>query len=96
MSDEPEDWQYGPEIASDLRDFINLNKDIDKYQKELSVILDSVGELKKVNTEIENAQKNLSNVEEGIKNILETKKGEPRKQISKANKLSYDIKNNVL
>jgi hypothetical protein len=31
MSDEPEDWQYGPEIASDLRDFINLNKDIDKY-----------------------------------------------------------------
>jgi hypothetical protein len=31
LSDEPEDWQYGPEIASDLRDFINLNKDIDKY-----------------------------------------------------------------
>ena len=31
MEDEPEDWQYGPEIAADLRDFINLNKDIDKY-----------------------------------------------------------------
>lgn len=25
LSDEPEDWRYGPEIASDLRDFINLN-----------------------------------------------------------------------
>lgn len=30
-SDEPEDFRYGPEIASDLRDFINENKDIDKY-----------------------------------------------------------------
>lgn len=29
--DEPEDFRYGPEIASDLRDFINENKDIDKY-----------------------------------------------------------------
>ena len=31
IGDEPEDWKYGPEIASDLRDFINENKDIDKY-----------------------------------------------------------------
>lgn len=31
MADEPEDFRYGPEIASDLRDFINENKNIDKY-----------------------------------------------------------------
>ena len=31
IGDEPEDWKYGPEIASDLRDFINENKDIEKY-----------------------------------------------------------------
>lgn len=31
MEDEPEDFRYGPEIAADLRDFINENKDIDKY-----------------------------------------------------------------
>jgi hypothetical protein len=30
-SDEPEDFRYGPEIAAELRDFINENKDIDKY-----------------------------------------------------------------
>ena len=30
-SDEPEDFRYGPEIASDLRDFINANSKIDTY-----------------------------------------------------------------
>lgn len=29
--DEPEDWQFGPEVAADLRDFVNENPDIDKY-----------------------------------------------------------------
>ena len=27
--DEPEDWRYGPEIAADLRDFINENPKVD-------------------------------------------------------------------
>lgn len=31
FKDEPEDWRYGPEIAADLRDFINSNPKIDKY-----------------------------------------------------------------
>jgi hypothetical protein len=31
ISDEAEDWRYGPEMASDLRDFINQNPNIDKY-----------------------------------------------------------------
>lgn len=31
LGDEPQDWKYGPEIAADLRDFINQNSDIDKY-----------------------------------------------------------------
>jgi chaperonin cofactor prefoldin len=29
--DEPEDWRWGPEIASDFRDFINKNPKVDKY-----------------------------------------------------------------
>jgi hypothetical protein len=29
--DEPEDWQFGPEVAADLRDFVNENPNIDKY-----------------------------------------------------------------
>lgn len=29
--DEPEDWRYGPELAADLRDFVNENPKIDKY-----------------------------------------------------------------
>lgn len=28
MSDEPEDWKYGPELASDIRDFINKNEKV--------------------------------------------------------------------
>lgn len=31
LSDEPAEWRYGPEIAADLRDFINESKYIDKY-----------------------------------------------------------------
>ena len=31
LSDEPEDWKYGPEIASDLRDFVNINTKVDTY-----------------------------------------------------------------
>lgn len=31
LDDEPEDWKYGPEVASDLRDFVNLNTKIDTY-----------------------------------------------------------------
>ena len=31
MSDEPQDFKYGPEIASDLRDFVNENSKVDKY-----------------------------------------------------------------
>jgi hypothetical protein len=31
LGDEPEDWKYGPEIASDLRDFVNVNPKIDTY-----------------------------------------------------------------
>jgi hypothetical protein len=30
LGDEPQDWQYGPEIASDLRDFVNKNEKIDR------------------------------------------------------------------
>jgi len=30
LGDEPQDWQYGPEVASDLRDFVNKNEKIDK------------------------------------------------------------------
>lgn len=29
--DEPEDWKYGPEIAMDIRDFVNKNPKIDTY-----------------------------------------------------------------
>jgi len=31
LSTEPEDWQYGPEIAADLRDFINENPKVDLF-----------------------------------------------------------------
>ena len=31
LGDEPQDWKYGPEIAADLRDFVNQNPNIDKY-----------------------------------------------------------------
>lgn len=31
IEDEPEDWKYGPEIASDIRDFINLNDKVSKH-----------------------------------------------------------------
>ena len=31
LVDEPEDWRYGPEIAADLRDFVNINPNIDEY-----------------------------------------------------------------
>lgn len=31
LSDEPEDWKYGVELAADLRDFINKNENVDKY-----------------------------------------------------------------
>ncbi len=31
FSDEAEDFRYGPYIAADLRDFINLNSKVDKY-----------------------------------------------------------------
>lgn len=29
--DEPQDWRFGPEIASDLRDFVNENKKVDRF-----------------------------------------------------------------
>lgn len=32
LRDEPEDWKYGPEIAADLRDFINENPKVDLFQ----------------------------------------------------------------
>lgn len=32
ITDEPEDWKYGPEIARDFRAFLNQNPNIDKYQ----------------------------------------------------------------
>lgn len=32
LRDEPEDWRYGPEIAADLRDFVNKNPKIDKFK----------------------------------------------------------------
>lgn len=31
LSDEPEDWRYGPEVAADLRDFVNENPKVSKY-----------------------------------------------------------------
>jgi hypothetical protein len=31
ISDEPEDWAYGPEIAADLRDFVNKSTRIDDF-----------------------------------------------------------------
>jgi len=31
LADEAEDFRYGPKIAADLRDFINQNREIDKY-----------------------------------------------------------------
>ena len=31
LSDEPEDWKYGPEVASDLRDFVNKSPRINEY-----------------------------------------------------------------
>lgn len=31
LGDEPQDWKYGPEIAADLRDFVNQNEKIDLY-----------------------------------------------------------------
>lgn len=31
INDEPEDFRYGPEIASDLRDFVNQNEKVDTY-----------------------------------------------------------------
>lgn len=32
LLDEPDEWKYGPEIAADLRDFINENPKIDSYK----------------------------------------------------------------
>jgi hypothetical protein len=32
LSDEPDDWKYGPEIAADLRDFVNLNPKTDMFK----------------------------------------------------------------
>ena len=32
LMDEPDDWKYGPEIAADLRDFINENPKTDSYK----------------------------------------------------------------
>lgn len=32
LSDEPEDWRYGPELAADLRDFVNENPKVDKFK----------------------------------------------------------------
>lgn len=32
LMDEPDDWKYGPEIAADLRDFVNQNPKTDKFQ----------------------------------------------------------------
>ena len=31
LEDEPQDFKYGPEIASDIRDFVNVNPKIDTY-----------------------------------------------------------------
>jgi hypothetical protein len=31
ISDEPEDWKYGPEVASDLRNFVNKSPRINEY-----------------------------------------------------------------
>ena len=31
ISDEPEDWKYGPEVASDFRDFVNKSPRINEY-----------------------------------------------------------------
>ena len=31
LRDEPEEWRYGPEIAADLRDFVNENPKVDSY-----------------------------------------------------------------
>lgn len=31
LSDEPDEWRYGPEIAGDLRDFINENPKVNNY-----------------------------------------------------------------
>lgn len=31
LSDEPQDWKYGPEVAADLRDFVNENNKVDLY-----------------------------------------------------------------
>jgi len=31
LRDEPDDWKYGPEIAADLRDFVNENPKVDSY-----------------------------------------------------------------
>mgnify|MGYP001219052124 CR=1 FL=1 len=31
FADEAEEFKYGPEIAAELRDFINVNSDVDKY-----------------------------------------------------------------
>jgi len=32
LSDEPDDWRYGPEIAADLRDFVNENPKTDMFK----------------------------------------------------------------
>jgi hypothetical protein len=32
LADEPDDWRYGPEIAADLRDFVNQNPKTDLYK----------------------------------------------------------------
>lgn len=31
IEDEPEDWKYGPEVASDIRDFVNKSPRINQY-----------------------------------------------------------------
>jgi hypothetical protein len=32
LRDEPDEWRYGPEIAADLRDFVNKNPKVDNYK----------------------------------------------------------------
>lgn len=86
LSDEPEDWKYGPEIASDIRDFINVNTKVSSHpnvREEVYKILvdkntmstvDFLKLIKGILSKTDEARKKVDKiVDDAVRNITEYK-----------------------
>jgi hypothetical protein len=51
VMDEPEDWKYGPEIAKQFRDFVNINPKCNKYANLIEEVWYYMLDRKNLNTE---------------------------------------------